>query len=98
MQEAQVQSLGWEDSPGEGNCNPLQYSCLENPMDRGAWRATIHGVTKKVRYDLVTEKQQALTLFSGGYLQKHSSSHHHHYAAVSTLALHLGLNSRIFQV
>ena len=33
-------------SPGEGNCNPLQYSCLENPMDRGAWWATVHGVTK----------------------------------------------------
>ena len=31
---------------GEGNGNPLQYSCLENPMDRGAWWATIHGVTK----------------------------------------------------
>ena len=29
-------------SPGEGNGNPLQYSCLENPMDRGAWRATVH--------------------------------------------------------
>ena len=33
-------------SPGEGNGNPLQYSCLENLMDRGAWRATVHGVTK----------------------------------------------------
>ena len=33
-------------SPGEGNGNPLQYSCLENFMDRGAWRATIYGVTK----------------------------------------------------
>ena len=32
--------------PGEGNGNPCQYSCLENPMDRGAWRATVHGVTK----------------------------------------------------
>ena len=32
--------------PGEGNGNPLQYSCLENPMVRGAWRATVHGVTK----------------------------------------------------
>ena len=30
-------------SPGEGNGNPLQYSCLENPMDKGAWRATVHG-------------------------------------------------------
>ena len=33
-------------SPGEGNGNPLQYSCLENPMDRGAWRATVHGIAK----------------------------------------------------
>ena len=33
-------------SPGEGNDNPLQYSCLENPMDRGAWRATVHRITK----------------------------------------------------
>ena len=46
MQETQVQSLGWEDNPGEGNDNPLQYSCLENSMDRGAWWATAHGVTK----------------------------------------------------
>ena len=34
-------------SPGEGNSNPLQH-CLENPMDRGAWRATVHGVTKEL--------------------------------------------------
>ena len=33
-------------SPGQGNGNPLQYSCLENPMDREAWWATVHGVTK----------------------------------------------------
>ena len=33
-------------SPGEGNSNPLQYSCLEIPMDRGAWQATVHGVAK----------------------------------------------------
>ena len=31
---------GWERSPGEGHGNPLQYSCLENPMDRGAWQVT----------------------------------------------------------
>ena len=35
-------------SPGEENGNPLQYSCLGNPMDRGAWQATIHGVTKEL--------------------------------------------------
>ena len=45
-QETQVQSLGWEDSPGEGNDNPLQYSCMENPMDGGAWQAIVHGVAK----------------------------------------------------
>ena len=46
-------NVGNEDSipwlgifPGEGNGNPLQYSCLENPMDRGAWWATVHGITK----------------------------------------------------
>ena len=33
-------------SPGEGNDNPLQYSCLGNPMDRGAWQATVHGIAK----------------------------------------------------
>ena len=34
-------------SPGEGNGNPLQHSCLENPTDRGAWRAVVHGVAKR---------------------------------------------------
>ena len=34
--------------PGEGNGYPFQYSCLENPMDRGAWRATVHGVAKEL--------------------------------------------------
>ena len=42
-------------SPEEGNGNPLQYSCLENPMDRGAGQATVHGITKSVGFNLVTE-------------------------------------------
>ena len=46
MKEIQVQSLIQEDSPGEGNGNPFHYSCLENPMERGAWWATVHGITK----------------------------------------------------
>ena len=37
---------GSQRSPGEGNGNPLQYSCLGNPMDRGAWQTTVHGVMK----------------------------------------------------
>ena len=43
---------------GDGNDNPLQYSCLGNPMDRGAWQATVHGVAK-VGHDLVTQQQQS---------------------------------------
>ena len=47
-QEMQVRSLGQEEEGnGEGNGNALQYSCLEKPMDRGAYRATVHGVTKR---------------------------------------------------
>ena len=41
-------------SPGEGNGNPLQYSCLGNPMDRGAWQAIVDGVAR-VRLDLATK-------------------------------------------
>ena len=41
-------------SPGEGNGNPLQYSCLENPMDRGAWQGTVHGVVR-VSHNLETK-------------------------------------------
>ena len=37
-------------SPGERNGNPLQYSCLKNPIDRGTWRATVHGITR-VKHD-----------------------------------------------
>ena len=42
---------------GEGNGNPLRYSCLRNPMDRGTWQATVHWVAR-VRHVLVTQKQQ----------------------------------------
>ena len=46
MRETLVRSMGQEGSPREGNGYPLQYSCLENPMDGGAWWAAVHGVTK----------------------------------------------------
>ena len=46
MQQAWIQSLGYEDPPEKGMTGyPLQYSCLESSMDRGAWQATVHGVT-----------------------------------------------------
>ena len=46
MQETWVRSLDQEDLLEKGNGNPLQYSCLENPMDGGVWWATVHGVAK----------------------------------------------------
>ena len=45
---------GWGRSPGEGNGYPLQHSCLENSVDRGAWQATVHGV-EKVGHNLATK-------------------------------------------
>ena len=54
--------MGWfpglARAPGEGNGNSLQYSCLGNPMEKGAWQATVHWVAKKVSHNLVTKQQQ----------------------------------------
>ena len=49
---------GLERSPGGGHGNPLQYSCLENPMDRWAWRATVHGVAKELDMTEATKHSQ----------------------------------------
>ena len=49
MRETRVRSPGLGRPPGEGNGNPLQYSCLENPTGGGAWWATVHGATKSQR-------------------------------------------------
>ena len=59
--ETQVRSLGGEGSPGGGNGNALRYSCLGNPMDRGDWRTTIHGVAKSW-----TRLSDTHSLFFGG--------------------------------
>ena len=51
-------------SPGEGNGNPLQYSCLGNVMDRGAWWPTVYGESQRVRYNLATFTHSAETALS----------------------------------
>ena len=54
MQETWVRFLGWEDALEKGMATHSQYSCLENTMDRAAWRVTVLGVTR-VRHDLATK-------------------------------------------
>ena len=56
MQETQETTSGLGRSPGIGNGNPLQYSCLENPTDRGAWWATVHGVAELDKTELLTDQ------------------------------------------
>ena len=61
MQETVVQSMpGSGRFSREGKCNPLQHYCLGNPMDRGAWQAIVHGITKESDMTEVTEQQQLL--------------------------------------
>ena len=55
-----VQSLGREDPPGGGNGNSLQYSCLDNPMDRRAWRAIAHRITISQTWLIIGEKTSIL--------------------------------------
>ena len=66
-------------SPGEGNGNPLQYSCLENPMDGGAWWATAHGVAKsRTRLSDFTHSRygETLTRFSAVERNSDNSTNH----------------------
>ena len=77
--------LGLVRSPGGVYGNPLQYSCLENPMDRGAWQATVHGVAR-VRHDLATKPPpptHVLGEFGGEWI--------HVYGWLSHSAVHLKL-------
>ena len=56
--------------PGKGNGNPLQYSCLENPRDRGGWRAIVHGVAKSQELDTAKVSTHEPEVGSGLILQK----------------------------
>ena len=69
---------GSRSSPGGGNGNPLQYSCLENPMDRGTWWAAIHGVTKSWTW-----------LSDWTHTQKHTHTYKHMYNWLTAIYLKL---------
>ena len=73
MEEAQVRSLGGEDPLEKGHGNPLQYSCLENAVDRGAWQATVHRTTHS--------QTQLKRLITG----MHTSHRHAHLSQACTL-------------
>ena len=63
---------GWGRSPGVGNGNPLWYFCLENPMDRGAWQATVHGIAESGSTEQLT----------------HTHIHRHYLSWAPVLSLH----------
>ena len=75
-------------SPGEGNGNLIQYPCLENPMDRGTWRATVHGVVKELD---ITERLSNLYKNVSGPKAVDSPYFYHHvrYLLTGTLRLRL---------
>ena len=66
--------------PGGGHDNPLQYSCLENPMDRGAWWVTVHG-SQRVRHDLLTKQHIMIDI----------SFHHLFYVYLIYIQTHLSI-------
>ena len=70
-----VQLPGWEDPRGEDG-NPLYYSCLENPMDRGSWWAIVHRVTKSrtLLKQLCTQACTAKLVYTGAYIHLVSTS------------------------
>ena len=66
---------GWGRSPEEGNGNPLQYSCLVNPLDRGAWWTIVCGVTERVGHDLATEPNNSWLLDLINFISLFSFKH-----------------------
>ena len=79
---------GSRTSPGEGNGNPLQYSCLENPMNRGAWQVTVHGVTR-VRRNLATKPPpHHLIVFESEIANKYISYSHN----IGTIIMRIIMN------
>ena len=84
MWETWVRSLGRKDTPGEGNGNPLQHSCLENLMGRGAWWATVYRITKS--RTRLSDSRFLLFLVSGTWLQlvPGLSVHTHHTQLIHT--------------
>ena len=76
IQETWVRSLGWEDPLEEENGYTLQYSRLEKPMDRGAWRATVHGVAKSwTRLSNFTSHTKKDFHYNAEYLPQGSKLH-----------------------
>ena len=81
-----VRSLGQEDSPGVGNGNLLQYSCLEIPTDRGGWQATVYGVT---------ESWTRLSDFTFFFTLIHTHTHTHTHTYAYTICIWASLVAQL---
>ena len=82
-------------SPGEGNGNPLQYSCLENPMQGGAWQATVHGVAKsQTRLSDFTSLQK-LKVVTFTFIILHTIQHLHTFQDILLLKMSNMLNIKL---
>ena len=79
--------LGSERSSGEGKGHPLQYSCLGNPMDRGAWRATVHVVAKE------SDMTEHVRVHTHTYTHTHTHTHTHYFKQRYILNISIGFIS-----
>ena len=79
--------LGLGRSPGEGNHNPLQYSCQKNPMDRGVWQATVHGVTKSQTQPSMHAYCTFTIWWMNEWINEWAISYYPYYGALSPLYL-----------
>ena len=85
-----VLGLGW--SPRGGHGNPLQYSCLENPTDRGAWQATVHGFTKSRTWLKQLSRSSSINTHTHISVHTHTCTHTHTHTHIS---LYMDRNKKI---
>ena len=96
MWETRVLPPGLGRSPGEGKSNPLQYSCLETPMDGGAWWAIVHRVTESDTTEQLQFHATKVQSFLKNCVQTHTWHRCHYFISISSIILSLQLTNLLF--